>query len=423
MTIKIDDLDGTNPSLSTHVIDMTIDGEVGKIYRIKVRALNYAGFTDSSSISIALASLPEKPDIPPISNPSVTDESRIGITINTFDETNNGGSPILIYNIEYDDGNRGAFSEIFSLTPQQIVSNVRPGAQYRFRYQARNFNGWGPISDISYILAATIPSTPDAPFLTLTTSTAVTFGFVPPIDTGGSTITSYQLWYDELGETESFELIKEVTGLSAIVGVDDGLIAGNKYRFVVKAVNQFGPSDPSVEITAAIGDRPFTPNAVRKVESLSSLATIVVEWDEVAAVNDIITTGYLIYIDDGRNGDFHIVFDGTGNFFTLSFAATGLEIGLPYRFYVKALNINGESAASEVTTIYSCIKPSENGKPFKIETTKSTITIGWNEPKSEGCPLTSFSIFRDAGLTGITDAIDIEVDPIIVGNKPSMREY
>ena len=117
MTIKIDDLDGTNPSLSTHVIDMTIDGEVGKIYRIKVRALNYAGFTDSSSISIALASLPEKPDIPPISNPSFTDESRIGITINTFDETNNGGSPILIYNIEYDDGNRGAFSEIFSLTP------------------------------------------------------------------------------------------------------------------------------------------------------------------------------------------------------------------------------------------------------------------------------------------------------------------
>ena len=118
----------------------------------------------------------------------------------------------------------------------------------------------------------------------------------------------------------------------------------------------------------AIGRRPTTPNAVSKVESLSSLTTIVVEWDEVAAIDNIITTGYILYIDDGRNGDFHIVYDGTNNFFTLSFAATGLETGLPYRFYVVALNINGESNQSEESTIYACVKPSENGKPFKLGT-------------------------------------------------------
>ena len=173
----------------------------------------------------------------------------------------------------------------------------------------------------------------------------------------------------------------------------------------------------------AIGRRPTTPNAVRKVESLSSLTTIVVEWDEVAAIDGITTTGYLLYIDDGRNGEFSIVYDGTGNFYTLSFAATGLETGLPYRFYIKSLNINGQSDASPETTVYACIKPSDNGKPFKIDTTKTSVTIGWDEPLSDGCPLTSFSIFRDGGLAGVLDAIDIEVDHEIVKDKPSMREY
>ena len=347
LTIKIEDLDSTNPSLSSHVIDLSADGVIGRIYRFKVRATNYAGYTDSSSISIALASLPEKPATPPTSNVDITDESRIGITIETSDDTNNGGSPILIYNIQYDDGNRGAFSDIYSLSPSQIISNVNAGAQYRFRYRARNFNGWGPLSDISYILAATRPSVPDAPHLISSTSTSVTFGFLPPTDTGGSSITSYQLWYDELNEIADFDMIYESTLLTATVGVDEGLSAGEKYRFVVKAVNQFGASDPSAEATVAIGRRPSTPNPVRKVESLSSLTTIVVEWDEVPAIDNIITTGYLLYIDDGRNGDYHVVYDGTSNFYTLSFAATGLETGLPYRFYVVALNINGESDPSD----------------------------------------------------------------------------
>ena len=114
---------------------------------------------------------------------------------------------------------------------------MNAGAQYRFRYRARNFNGWGPLSDISYILAATTTSVPDAPYLISSTSTSVTFGFVPPSDTGGSSITSYQLWYDELNEIADFEMIDESTILTIEVGVDQGLIAGQKYRFVVKAVN------------------------------------------------------------------------------------------------------------------------------------------------------------------------------------------
>ncbi len=103
---------------------------------------------------------------------------------------------------------------------------MKAGAQYRLRYKARNFNGWGPFSDISYILAATVPSEPEAPHLIGSTSNSVTFAFVPPLETGGSSISSYQLWYDELNEIASYELIKESIGLTATVGVADGLVPG-----------------------------------------------------------------------------------------------------------------------------------------------------------------------------------------------------
>ena len=109
---------------------------------------------------------------------------------------------------------------------------------------------------------------------------------------------------------------------------------------------------------------------------MGSLTTIVVEWDAVGVIDGITTTGYLLYIDYGLNGDFSLLYDGTDNFFTLTYAATGLETGLPYRFYLVALNINGPSEGSDITAIYACVKPSENGTPFKISTNKTSITIG-----------------------------------------------
>ena len=58
-----------NPSLSTATIDLSADGVVGRVYKFKVRALNYAGSLDSSALSVALASLPAKPTTLPASDP------------------------------------------------------------------------------------------------------------------------------------------------------------------------------------------------------------------------------------------------------------------------------------------------------------------------------------------------------------------
>lgn len=128
MTIEVNDMVNTNPSITSHTVDLTDDGVIGSVYYFKARALNYAGYLDSGSLAVALASLPDQPVTPPESDELITNTSRLGVSITLFDETNNGGSPILIYNLQYDDGNRGDFQDIYTLSPSTIISNIISGA-------------------------------------------------------------------------------------------------------------------------------------------------------------------------------------------------------------------------------------------------------------------------------------------------------
>jgi hypothetical protein len=88
----------------------------------------------------------------------------------------------------------------------------------------------------------------------------------------------------------------------------------------------------------------------------------------VADIDDIPTLGYKLLMDDGFHGDFTVVYDGSNNYHLREYVAAGLTVGLPYRFKVVAVNINGESPESDDVTIYACLKPSDNGTPYKIDT-------------------------------------------------------
>ena len=67
--VEILDMDNLNPDLNSHVIKLTA-GVEGRIYKFKIRAYNYNGdYVDTNYVSVALASLPDKPITPPISDP------------------------------------------------------------------------------------------------------------------------------------------------------------------------------------------------------------------------------------------------------------------------------------------------------------------------------------------------------------------
>jgi len=151
---------------------------------------------------------------------------------------------------------------------------------------------------------------------------------------------------------------------------------------------------------------------------LSSVTSIAVEWSKVSASDNIPVTGYYLFMDDGYYGDFDLMF--VGGPFGLSYTAQGLVSGLPYRFYVQAENQNGLGPESDITTIYSCLVPSVTQAPTKVDTTQSSITLKWQEPEENGCPITGFTLYRD---TGSYDAISISVDPSQVELRPSLRQW
>lgn len=93
------------------------------------------------------------------------------------------------------------------------------------------------------------------------------------------------------------------------------------------------------------------------------MTSITVEWNKVEFLDGVPVTGYHLFVDDGYNGEFTHIYDGSNLPFDLKFTVVNLITGLPYKFKVKSENINGLSTDSDVTTIFACLKPSRIPAP------------------------------------------------------------
>lgn len=115
----------------------------------------------------------------------------------------NGGSAIISYSLEVDDGAGGSFIEIvggsplsapYTLNSKVVTTAVASGATYRVRYRTYNVHGWGDYSPEGSITAATVPDSTDEPSLTIS-GTDVLISWTAPSDTGGAgvAITQYKI--------------------------------------------------------------------------------------------------------------------------------------------------------------------------------------------------------------------------------------
>jgi hypothetical protein len=118
-------------------------------------------------------------------------------------------------------------------------------------------------------------------------------------------------------------------------------VLGRTYRFETRSRNLIGYSDFSEESYIAYGDVPSTPASPTLVSSTTT--SISVKWT-LPTVTDLDVTGYVLNMDNGKNGNFNQVYIGSNRPDITSYTVGDLTTGLPYRFTVQAINDNGYSA-------------------------------------------------------------------------------
>lgn len=122
-------------------------------------------------------------------------------------------------------------------------------------YRVLNQIGWSEWSEITYILAAKVPSVPGSPKLGVVTSTNLQLLLSLSLDNGGSDILSYTLEYTDGTISYSSLLTYTESSTTKLVPISaitpNALRPGVIYFFRVYATNAIGNSDPSAELRTA----------------------------------------------------------------------------------------------------------------------------------------------------------------------------
>lgn len=238
----------------------------GEGYLFRLRAENIYGWGPySGETLIYAAGLPAQP------YQAVTAIDGTDVKI-TWSEPENSAAPIIAYSVvvlqaggafgeELTDCNGADPSILAALECSIPLTTLRAspfdltyGTLVQARVMAENANGWGSLSQVNLVGAAveTEPSQMGAPTMgSATTTTQLAIDFVALTagsETGGSTIDSYHLqwdqgtgsWLDLFGEDGAYQLLTTYT-------VTSGVSGGSAYRFKVRAHNTHGWSEYSDE--------------------------------------------------------------------------------------------------------------------------------------------------------------------------------
>ena len=352
-----------------------------------------------------------------------------------------GGSAILSYSLEADDGQGGEFVAAvggspeteagrYTLNSHSLTTAIISGLAYRVRYRAYNAHGWGPYSPIGEIRAATPPAAPLAPTLS-EEATSMKISWSAPADTGGTgvAITAYRIeiqlstvlpdgtvaYKQDLSSApncdgslasifaadpccECFIPMALLTSTDVETGFGFTQGQGVAARVTVANAIGFGIAGALSGATVLAQVVPAKPANPPRRGAGTDEARIVIDWDAINSPADggSGVTSYNLQWDQGTGA-----FPAEGNHDQALTAATGgadypqttheqtaaLEAGKAYRFRYRAANKHGWGPYSDSVTILAADIPAA---PAAAVTSIADIfvKVAWTAPDDRSSTIT-----------------------------------
>lgn len=262
------------------------------------------------------------------------------------------------------------------------VTGLVNGTKYEFTVAAVNSCGTGPQSSAAWVTPFT---TAGAPSVAATAGdTQVGLAITPPSSDGGSVITTYNIYRNNV-------LVASTANLNY---TDTGLTDGVTYTYQVTAVNGAGESAKSSPASATPFAAATVPDAPTSLHGTPSTTSVALAWTAPANNGGSAITGYNIYRNSVK----------VNTSATTSFNDTGLATSTAYSYYVTAVNAVGESVASNTINVTTGSTTVPSAPTLSSVTGgNATSTVNWTTPASDGgSAITGYKVYRGTTSGGET---------------------
>eukprot|EP00929_Paragymnodinium_shiwhaense_P071746 TRINITY_DN36441_c0_g3_i1.p1 TRINITY_DN36441_c0_g3~~TRINITY_DN36441_c0_g3_i1.p1 ORF type:complete len:6381 (-),score=1386.64 TRINITY_DN36441_c0_g3_i1:118-18219(-) len=314
------------------------------------------------------------------------------------------------YKIYYDDGMNGAFREVLITSTSQTqytISGLTSGLVYRIYIKMVSEVGESDPSPTLSLVCGADPDPPTSPYyVSSTNNNRLVVGWDFPGSNGGAIIQKWHLYLATSFEESSFPLQNDPTIVSTSMTAEincqtvRGFDRSQQWIYMKVAAVSGVPPDfivgqysPVTRIFCA--NRPEKPTVYDVSGTESSVS---IRWD----VNELYGAelrGYKVYLNDGLGGALSLrgtIQDTSQRYYT----ATGLLPDRGYQVQVTVVSGATESEPSDVLNVRSCGFPAVPGAPVRKSSTATSITLGWDPPADNGCPMTGYRIDMDENYDG-----------------------
>lgn len=292
-----------------------------------------------------------------------------------------GGSALTHYSVYRTDGTGAEerLADVDAGLAAYVDDEAETGHTYTYRVSASNYLYEGPPSDAAGAYFAVAPGEP-LEVVADGGNGQVTVTWSAPSFDGGSEVTGYHIYG---GTSPGEEVRLDSVEAGATSWAHEGLANGQTYYYRVTAVNAFGESAPSDEISAV---PVHVPSAPTDVSVTGGLRNITVAWNASGTDNGSAVLGYRVYIRDGAS--FSLSADAG---LALSYVFEGLDSSTEYFVAVQAYNLVGNGEISGETAGSTLSPP---GSPVAAATSaENWINVTWSAPSSD-LPILGYRLYR-----------------------------